>query len=46
MAWGTGKGGSSGGGKHGGDKDFSKDKPSKDGARPEPEPKHKGGDKK
>ncbi|MFD7903097.1 hypothetical protein ACFV4G_12710 [Kitasatospora sp. NPDC059747] len=46
MGWGIGKGGSSGGGKHGGDKDFSKDKPSKDGSQSTPEPKHKGGEKK
>ncbi|WP_255753290.1 hypothetical protein [Kitasatospora sp. A2-31] len=38
MAWGTDK---NSGGKHGGKKDPGTSKPSPDGARPAPEPKHK-----
>ncbi|WP_174315847.1 hypothetical protein [Streptomyces sp. CB01881] len=41
MAWGTGKGGSGGDGKHSGNKDPGENKASKDGSRPTPQPKHK-----
>ena len=46
MGWGTSKGGSTGDGKHSGKRDLGKDKPSTDGARPKPGPKHQGKDKK
>ncbi|MCC2278688.1 hypothetical protein LKL35_25150 [Streptomyces sp. ET3-23] len=45
MAWGTGKGGEGGDGKHAGKKDPSADKPSQDHSRPAQQPKHKKKDK-
>lgn len=45
MGWGTGKGSEGDNGRHSGKKDFGAVKPSKDGAKPDEEPKHKKKDK-
>jgi hypothetical protein len=42
MAWGTGKGGDSGGGRHSGKKDPGTSKPNPDTQNSKPDPKHKG----
>lgn len=46
MGKGSDKGGVGGDGRHSGKKDLGKERPSTDGVRPRPDPKHQGKDKK